>query len=70
MSKRKITYRVNSDEMVLFGPIDRFEHMAMVYEKLAPEQPNRQEWLDFADWIRDEIVAAKRQAELRREDPW
>lgn len=61
MPKKRITLRVNQDEVAIVGPIDRWQHLILTYEFLAtiyPESENA--WLEAAAWIRDGITNAKK----------
>lgn len=61
MSKKRITLRVDIDEIAVVGPINRWEHLIETYKFLAnlyPEHENA--WLEAADWISNAIAYAKR----------
>ena len=62
MPKKRITLRIDTDEIAIVGPTKRWEHLITTYEFLAtmfPEYENS--WLEAADWIRCSIAHAQRE---------
>lgn len=55
--KRRLNLRIHEDEMALVGPIERFYHLAEVYEGLADMYPEAEQgWLEMADWVKEWIA--------------
>lgn len=64
MSKKRISLRLDEGEIAVVGPIERWKHLVMLYERMAeveyPEYPTteanyKQGWLNAANWIRQSI---------------
>jgi hypothetical protein len=64
MPKKRLTLRVDENEVAVVGPVDRWQHLVTTYEFLAsvyPEDENA--WLEAAEWIRTGLASAKRISE-------
>lgn len=56
MTKKRITLRVDNNELAVIGPKELWEHLITVYEFLAQKYPNdKNSWLDAAEWVRSYV---------------
>ena len=55
MSKKtSIRVRVREGEACVVGPVDRWSHLAEIYEAFAEWYPDEADaWFECAEWIRD-----------------
>lgn len=60
MPKRRVSLRLADDEVAVVAPVERWEHLIMVYEAFAreAEDVDREAWNASADWIREWIARA------------
>lgn len=51
--KQKISLRLAENEVVVVGPIERWQHLILIYESYAHANPEEKDtWLAAADWVR------------------
>lgn len=67
MSKKRISLRLDNDQVAVVFPLEDAKHLVQVYEALAEWYPNYEaEYLDRADLVRGFIE----RAEVSGEDGW
>ncbi len=61
-SKKKVTLRLDHDEVAVIWKKENWDHMIMVYETLAKEALPGDEkyWLESANWVKSWIAKARK----------
>lgn len=55
-AKKRVTLRIGENEVAVVGPIERWQHLILIYEAYANEQPEyAPAWNDAIAWIREWI---------------
>ena len=70
--KKRVSLRLESDEIAVVGPIDRWEHLVLVYEAFAADATGQEKeaWLDSAMWIREWIEHGKSKDQDSIDEDW
>lgn len=73
MSKKKrISLRLDEDEIAVVGTRERWEHLILIYEAYAeaaaPEE--KESWFDAAAWIKEYLDLANVRIINSEEDEW
>lgn len=64
---RKQSVRLADNDVVVVGPLERWQHLIMLYETMAEEFPeDSDDWKAAARWIRDWI----QKADIKEDDAW
>lgn len=61
MSKNRVSLSLKDDEVVVVGPLARWQHLILTYEALAQDYTDPDEkiaWLNAAAWVREWITKA------------
>jgi len=69
--KKRVSLRLDSDEIVVVGSLERWEHLILIYEAYAEDSDGQEKdaWLDSAQWIREWIEQAKKR-EVAQVEEW
>jgi uncharacterized protein with PIN domain len=73
MAKKRVALRLADDEVAVVGPIERWEHLIIVYECFAEDPEYAEEadtWHEAADWVRAALKAAQPKDKYVEEDEW
>ena len=60
--KKRVSLRLDDNEIAVVGPLEQWEHLIMIYEAYAAEAhgAEKEPWLDSVAWVREWIEHAKR----------
>ena len=69
--KKRVSLRLDSNEIAVVGTLERWEHLILIYEAYAAAAPQneKESWLDSVAWVREWIEHAKSK-EVEVEEEW
>ncbi len=69
--KKRVSLRLEPNEVAVVGSVERWEHLILIYEAYAAETHGAEKaaWTDSATWVREWLEHAKSK-ETELEEEW